>query len=371
MRDGDVSAGMGRVRGGCRGDVPEPLHGAGVEVGGKKMNIRSKLFLNEKLNCTFRKLSSLKEYQEADIIHLHNIHGGYFDLSSLIEITNTKRIVWTLHDMWCITGGEAHTFEFDGYKTGDARSPYKSNYPLNDPWIDCRKGQINQKKYVYNRIGNKLVMVPVSHWLENMIKQSYVFDDNIILKTIHNGIDTDFFINMRQRHWEKPRILFFNSMNPFKGSHLFIESIQQIVHSCEVYVVGTGLFHDSKLVAFKNIASALDRDELRNLYNNVDILVYPSTAENLSLTLLEAMSCGVCVLASDVGGNPEIVNNSDVGILFKSGDVQGLTLELNELLSGGLSKARKIGENSSIFIHEQFSLKQMLLEYDKLYSSLN
>ena len=104
------------------------------------------LFIEEEFNHTYRKLKNLIEYQEADIIHLHNIHGGYFDLSALENIAQEKKIVWTLHDMWCMTGGEAHIFENENYKKGIGKTPYLQVPPLKNPLIDRRQHFLELKK---------------------------------------------------------------------------------------------------------------------------------------------------------------------------------------------------------------------------------
>ena len=134
---------------------------------GVRKQLKKIFFTGEVYNFTYRKLKNIKEYQQADIIHLHNIHGGYFDLMALEKIALDKPIVWTMHDMWGITGGEAHTFECDNYKRGVAKTPYLNVYPLNNPLIDLRQYYLRKKKKLYNIISKRIVFVPASYWLEN------------------------------------------------------------------------------------------------------------------------------------------------------------------------------------------------------------
>ena len=70
---------------------------------------------DDNFNFTYSKLKKIKEYQAAQIIHLHNIHGGYFDLNDLRKIAKEKIIVWTLHDMWAITGGESYIMDDENF----------------------------------------------------------------------------------------------------------------------------------------------------------------------------------------------------------------------------------------------------------------
>ena len=73
------------------------------------------------------------------------------------------------------------------------------------------------------------------------------------------------------------------------------------------------------------------RDDVRDLLTAMDIFVLPSSSEGMSNTLLEAMAAGVAVVASNVGGNREIVRDPHDGYIFPSGDSECLRKCLNML----------------------------------------
>jgi glycosyltransferase involved in cell wall biosynthesis len=64
----------------------------------------------------------------------------------------------------------------------------------------------------------------------------------------------------------------------------------------------------------------------------IDIFVLPSLSEGLSNSLLEAMGCGCCPIASDTGGNPELVKDGETGLLFPRGDAAALADRLRTVL---------------------------------------
>jgi len=64
----------------------------------------------------------------------------------------------------------------------------------------------------------------------------------------------------------------------------------------------------------------------------IDIFVLPSLSEALSNSLMEAMACGCCPVASRIGGNPELVVPDDTGLLFDAGNVEGLAVQLRLLI---------------------------------------
>lgn len=74
-------------------------------------------------------------------------------------------------------------------------------------------------------------------------------------------------------------------------------------------------------------------EELRDCYKQADILCLPSYAEGLPLVLIEAMAHGVAVLATDVGGIPDLVEHEKNGLLVRPGDAQQLARELTRLLT--------------------------------------
>jgi glycosyltransferase involved in cell wall biosynthesis len=336
---------------------------------GLKKSFKTCFSITEEYNHTYKKLKELKEYREADIIHLHNIHGGYFDLNALKQISREKKIVWTLHDMWLVTGGEAYMLDFEGFKTGNAKSPYIAYPPLNKPWIDRRDTFLKRKKKLLEKISNNLTLVPVSGWLEQQVKQAYVYNAHVRVHTIKNGINTKTFYNIDKRDWKVPRILFFNSGSPYKGSQFFKNILSDINVPCEIWVVGKGELAAPAHVLVVYMDTIRDRERLNDVYNSTDILVFGSLAENLSLIVLETMSAGVFPIASNVGGMPEIIINDTVGCLFNVADKETLTREVNHALTN-IEITREKGRNASHHIKEHFDFNAMVKKYEHLYKTI-
>ena len=89
--------------------------------------------------------------------------------------------------------------------------------------------------------------------------------------------------------------------------------------------------------------------------HSLDIFVLPSLSEALSNSLMEAMACGLAVVASDIGGNPELALHGENGLLFPVGDSAALASCL-EKLAGDPDLRRKFGTAASGFIHGKFSV---------------
>jgi len=86
----------------------------------------------------------------------------------------------------------------------------------------------------------------------------------------------------------------------------------------------------------------------------IDVFVLPSLSEALSNSLMEAMACGCCPVASDVGGNPELVADGESGLLFTAGDVGSLAGRLMALLNDPAQRQR-LAANAAARMHTSFT----------------
>ena len=100
----------------------------------------------------------------------------------------------------------------------------------------------------------------------------------------------------------------------------------------------------------------------------IDVFVLPSLSEALSNSLMEAMACGCCVVASRVGGNNELVKDGETGLLFHRGDAGDLAAKLRLLLARSdlRSQLASAGAESG----KQYSAKTMVARMQEIYWSL-
>lgn len=98
-------------------------------------------------------------------------------------------------------------------------------------------------------------------------------------------------------------------------------------------------------------------------------LVVTSLCEAASLSILEAMMCGVPVLATNVGGNPELVTDGVTGYLIESGSAQGFAEAMVKVMSDK-SMAKKLGKNAKADVMERFSFSIMVKKYKKIYRDM-
>jgi glycosyltransferase involved in cell wall biosynthesis len=101
----------------------------------------------------------------------------------------------------------------------------------------------------------------------------------------------------------------------------------------------------------------------------IDIFVLPSLSEAFSNSLMEAMACGCCAIASRVGGNPELIDDGVRGLLFRSGDPADLARTLRQIIAN--PEFRKHLANSGYeYLHANFSSAASAQRMAEIYSRL-
>lgn len=109
--------------------------------------------------------------------------------------------------------------------------------------------------------------------------------------------------------------------------------------------------------------------EVARILSAIDVFVLPSLSEGLSNALMEAMACGCCVVASAVGGNPELVSDGTTGLLFPTGDRVALESKLTEVIDDPV-KRRSMATAGAERMARDFSLGRSVSHMQKIYERL-
>ena len=131
-------------------------------------------------DAAFRRLAK----SDADIIHLHNFHGDYATIASLAHVASHKKLVWTFHALWGVTGGCDHPRACGRYleKCGDC--PQVGLWAVGD--VDHTAAQLEEKLTL---LANKPVhVVAPSEWLAEIVRKSKI-GSHWDVRRIANGVD--------------------------------------------------------------------------------------------------------------------------------------------------------------------------------------
>lgn len=154
-----------------------------------------------------------------------------------------------------------------------------------------------------------------------------------------------------------------------------IQSDPALAKRLRLLIVGDGPARHECLVILKN-AGYEDlawlpgtRADIPQLMRAMDVFVMPSLGEGISNTILEAMACGLPVIATRVGGNPELVIDNSNGLLIAADDVAALTKAL-QFYCQQPSKISEHGSRGRQRIENEFSMSAMIQNYTQVYDAL-
>ena len=200
---------------------------------------------------------------------------------------------------------------------------------------------------------------------------------------IYNGVNDDPNVRNASKDLNRSenivRLTVVASLVENKGHAVLLTAFHRLamLHpDIELWIVGDGslrqnLERQTNALCIGNRVSFLgQRDDVPRLLACSDIIVLPSLyREGLSLSIIEGMSQSRPVVASNIGGTPELVENGVSGFVVNSGDVDDLAAKLKILIMD--KKLRdNMGEAGRKIFEEKFDARIMIKEIGKLYSSL-
>ena len=276
-----------------------------------------------------------------DLVNLFWINRETISISEIGEIK--KPIVWTLCDMWAFCGGENFTFNkryINGYR--------KNNKPFYELGFDFNRWLWLRKKKNWNN--KNINIIAPNEWIANCAKKSKLMK-KFNIKVIPYPVDTNFWKplnkNLCKNYFKlnnnSKYLLLMISYAEFdwKGGDLFLDSLnflQDMKDKFQIILVGNPSSRYKKLLNrynFKVIdfSFVTSQKELRKIYNISELIVIPSRIDNLPLKGLEASSCGVPIVAFDIGGITDLVIHKKNGWLAKSFETKDLAFGIREILT--------------------------------------
>ncbi len=206
--------------------------------------------------------------------------------------------------------------------------------------------------------------------------------------TIYNGVDLAKFnrkLNFKSKREELglevsyPVIATIGRLiEPQKGLRYLIEAAQKFVlefPKTQFLIIGDGPAKDDlqnlvkKLGISKNFFFAGMRQDIPEILNTIDIFVLPSLQEGFGIVLIEAMAAGKCIIATKVGGIPEVVKDGETGILIPPKDVQSLLTAMLDLMKNK-NRRKKLGERGRDWVENRFSIECTVVQIESLYKKL-
>lgn len=178
---------------------------------------------------------------------------------------------------------------------------------------------------------------------------------------------------------KKDNLILFVGRDYFrKGIMTLIRAMPEVLKrhaDAKVIVIGKEWGHSrllARILAWNlpfRFLDAVPNKEVRELYKRAKVFVLPSHIEASPITVTEAMASGVPVVASNVGGIPEMIIDGESGHLFKRGDAGELAEKITACLDAD-SKAAEIARNGYEAVKKRFDSTKMVFELEKIYHNV-
>jgi glycosyltransferase involved in cell wall biosynthesis len=325
--------------------------------------------------ATKKLVEKIKEIQP-DIIHLHNLHGYYLNIDILFHFLATVNIpvVWTLHDCWPMTGHCSH-FSFAGcykWKTQCEHCPQKKEYPASY-LIDRSSKNYQLKKELFTSIP-KMTLVPVSNWLADIVKDSFL--KSYPIKIIYNGVDTTVFspcaITETRQKYKIPENTFImlgvaSIWSERKGLKDFIRLSELLTDNEMIVLVG---LTNQQIKSLPSNILGIKRTEnvyeLAELYSMADVVCNFSVEETFGLTTVEGFACSTPGIVYNCTASPELIT-SETGFVVEQGDLIGIRDIINTIKSKGKAFYAEACRERAV---KMFNKKEHYGEYLDLYQQL-
>ena len=249
------------------------------------------------------------------------------------------------------------------------------NYVL-DPWMRSYCSLPQRLHYATDlRLWSKMAVhsantiTAVSNFTADLAQK----DLNILhpIRIIYNGIDTAHFTPAHSNSSRKElRVFFSGNLTRRKGAHWLRAIGKRLKKNATIYYT-QGLRTRKPLQAAHGLKAIgpIPFEQMTDRYRGMDILLLPTVREGLSLSVLEAMACGLPVIASDCSSLPEQIDHGKGGFLCPVGDVDAFAERIN-ILADSPRLRPEMGEYNRAKVEKMFTLERMVNEYRGLFEEV-
>ncbi|WP_462380533.1 glycosyltransferase family 4 protein [Pseudomonas sp. Marseille-QA0892] len=312
-------------------------------------------------------------YRAADIIHLHWINGGLVNLRHLARID--KPVIWTLRDMWPMTGGCHYTMGCERFTSACGECKHLAS-----------RSKVDLSHLLWRRkrkyLPKALKLVGISDWLSGEARRSGLFKHHDV-RTISNAVDLSAFFPLDKRvarnllglDTDKTIVLCgsTNARDPYKGFGHYLDALNELdparYHLCffgklEARIAETlALRFDCTSFGFLH-----DEVSLRLVYSAADMFVAPSVMEAFGKTLVEAMACGTPVVCFGATGPKDIVTHRHDGFAADPFDPVSLAEGIDWIARH--EDYRTLRQRAIEKVRERFDTRVIARQYQQLYQEV-
>lgn len=320
-------------------------------------------------------ITRLPAFQQADVIHLHWVNQGLLSMRQIQKILQSgKPVVWTLHDLWPVTGVCHHPGECMLYHTHCHDCPQLQAPEAHD--LSWRV--FGQKLATYDK--GHLAFVAVSAWTAERARESALTQGHRIT-VIPNVLPIDQFQPQDKAEARRQlgipadaAVVVFGAARldqPLKGLPRLLAALQKVVSGGRpLHLLLFGTLKDRSWlgripVPYTAVGRVEGAPALSRLYAAADVAVCASDYETFGQTLAEAMACGCTPVSFDRGGQTDIICHLRDGYLARYGDIGDLAAGIRWALDAHLP-ADMLRQSVAARFGEEAVVRQYIELYERL-----
>lgn len=332
-----------------------------------------------------------------DVVHAHNLHGGYFDLRQLAPLSARLPVCLTLHDAWLLSGHCAHAFDCERWRTGCGACPDLTIEPAVRRDRTAENWRRKQAIFASSRVH---VATP-SRWLMDRVESSLLAPAVATSRVIPNGIDTTFFApgdrTAARAAFALPPdaavilVTTGEAGATWRDGPLLADALGRVAAShgdrpVRVLAAGRAALNIGTAATAAQVVPVgqLTPEQMRTAYQAADVYVHAARVDTFPTTVLEALACGLPVIATRVGGIPEQISAvplaavagprqpgriDGTGVLIDAGDAAGMAEAIRGLLASA-SLRTDMGARAAADARARFSLDAQVRAYEDWYCAI-
>ncbi len=332
-----------------------------------------------------------------DLVHCHNLHGGYFDLRALPMIAKRAPVVLYLHDAWLLSGHCAYSFGCERWKTGCGECPDLTILP--PVQADATDYNWRRKRDIFS--GLPLHVAAPSRWLMDRVEASILGPAVRSARVIPLGIDLSVFHpgdrRRARRHLGLPddaRVVLVaadgirtNSRKDFATARTAVAAAAHrlAAEGGELLLLALGEASSTERIGRATVRFVPYQDDpsiVAEHYRAADLYLHAAREDNFPCTVLEALACGTPVVSTAVGGVPEQVRSltpvpgtaaarqeKATGTLVPLGDPDALSAAIVRLLSDEPLRSR-LAQNAARDARDRFDVERYADDFVAWYGEI-
>ncbi|MDB6022891.1 MAG: glycosyl transferase, group 1 family [Pedosphaera sp.] len=307
-----------------------------------------------------------------DLVHFHDLHMS-ISPRTLGSVAAHKPVVITVHDTTAFTGGCLYPMGCRRFEENCGQCPQAADIG----WVDFTRHNLKQMRRLANEGVN---YVFPSKWIQSEARRSLKLAAPASHQ-IPNGFDARAYRFKSRQEARRllgirpgQKVVAFSAAsleNKFKGTQFALAALGSVQELAPLAIVighaSDGIKTKLAGMDFRLTGFIDDREQLGLCYAAADVVIYPSLADNLPITIQEAMAAATPVLAFSVGGVPELVRHNQTGWLVPVSDQDALNRALRRALES--EDTETVGLQARRFVADEFAPEQCVNRHVEMYQA--